>query len=123
MKTFFSSSRILLVVLFLLQACSPSFAASPKPDSDRIVVMISVDGLAGYYLDDPKAEMPTIRALAAAGARATMMKASTPTVTWPNHTTLMTGVNPAKHGVVGNNFYDRATGKKVVLITDPVYDK
>jgi len=85
--------------------------------------MISVDGLAAYYLDDPKAEMPTIRALAAAGARATMMKASTPTVTWPNHTTLVTGVTPARHGVVGNNYFDRATGKKVTLISDPVFDK
>ncbi|HVV02438.1 MAG TPA: ectonucleotide pyrophosphatase/phosphodiesterase [Verrucomicrobiae bacterium] len=85
--------------------------------------MISVDGLAGYYLDDPKAEMPAIRALAAGGARAQSMKPSTPTVTWPNHTTLVTGVNPARHGVVGNNYYDRATGKKVRLIFDPVYDK
>src|SRR3954454_21822205 len=123
MKTFFSSSRILLVVLFLLQACSPSFAASPKPDSDRIVVMISVDGLAAYYLDDPKAEMPTLRALASGGARATMMKASTPTVTWPNHTTLVTGVTPARHGVVGNNYLDRKTRSRVTLISDPVFDK
>ena len=85
--------------------------------------MISVDGLAAYYLDDPKAEMPTIRALAAEGARASMMKASTPTVTWPNHTTLVTGVTPARHGVLGNNYFDRATGRKVTLISDPVYDK
>ena len=96
---------------------------SSAANSGRIVVMISVDGLAAYYLDDPKAEMPTMRALAAAGARATMMKASTPTVTWPNHTTLVTGVSPARHGVVGNNYFDRATGKKVTLIGDPVLDK
>jgi predicted AlkP superfamily pyrophosphatase or phosphodiesterase len=52
-----------------------------------------------------------------------MMKASTPTVTWPNHTTLVTGVTPAKHGVVGNNYFDRETRKKVTLISDPVFDK
>lgn len=92
-------------------------------DSDRIVVMISVDGLAGYYLDDPKAEMPHIRALAKEGARAASMKAVTPTVTWPNHTTLVTGVAPAKHGVVGNNYFDRESGKRVTLISDPVFDK
>ena len=91
--------------------------------SDRIVVMVSVDGLAGYYLDDPKAEMPTIRALAAGGTRSSLMKASTPTVTWPNHTTLVTGVNPARHGVLGNNYFDRETGKRVRLISDPVFDK
>ncbi|EEF60877.1 alkaline phosphatase family protein [Pedosphaera parvula] len=120
--------RLLLVLAILTLAVRPHVAAAapatPAPaQSDRLVVMISLDGLAAYYLDDPKAEMPTLRALAAEGARATSMKASTPTVTWPNHTTLVTGDNPARHGVVGNNYFDRATGKRVVLITDPVYDK
>jgi predicted AlkP superfamily pyrophosphatase or phosphodiesterase len=84
---------------------------------------MSIDGLANFYMDDPSAEMPTIRKLAAAGARAAGMRASDPTVTWPNHTTLVTGVTPAKHGVVGNNYWDRAKGEKVTLIWDPVYDK
>src|ERR1035441_7053991 len=89
-----SITRVLIVLPFSLSALGRGIAhagavAPAGPDSGRIVVMISVDGLAAYYLDDPKAEMPTIRALAAAGARATMMKASTPTVTWPNHPTLV----------------------------------
>lgn len=91
-------------------------------DSSNIVVMVSVDGLAAYYFDDPKAEMPNIHALAA-GARAKAMKAVTPTVTWPNHTTLVTGVMPARHGVVGNNFYDREKRELVTLIFDPVLDE
>jgi len=94
-----------------------------EPASERIVVLISVDGLAHYYLDDPKAEMPTIRQLASEGARASDMKCSMPTVTWPNHTTLVTGVNPAKHGVIGNNYFDREKGQNVTLITDPVFNK
>ena len=84
---------------------------------------MSVDGLANFYMDDPAAEMPTIRKLAAEGAKAASMRASDPTVTWPNHTTLVTGVSPARHGVVGNNYYDRAKGEKVTLIWDPVLDK
>jgi predicted AlkP superfamily pyrophosphatase or phosphodiesterase len=98
-------------------------ATDDSAATNRIVVMISVDGLAAFYFDDPKAEMPAIHELAENGVRSTMMKASTPTVTWPNHTTLVTGVTPAKHGVVGNNYFDRATGKRVALISDPVYDK
>lgn len=97
--------------------------AAPAEDAKPIVVMISLDGLGGYYLDDPKAEMPTLRAIAKEGARASGMRASTPTVTWPNHTTLVTGCEPARHGVVGNNYYDRATDAKVQLIADPVFDK
>ncbi len=111
----------LLVLLSLLTFFSEG--RCEKLGADQIVVLISVDGLAAYYLDDPKAEMPNIRALAAEGARAESMKASTPTVTWPNHTTLVTGVTPAIHGVVGNNYYDRAAGTKQTLIWDPVFDK
>jgi predicted AlkP superfamily pyrophosphatase or phosphodiesterase len=85
--------------------------------------MISLDGLAGYYIDDPKADMTTLKELAAAGARSSGMRVVAPSVTWPNHTTLVTGDWPARHGVVGNNYFDRATGKRVVLIGDPTYDK
>lgn len=115
-----------ILVLFVTLAvswCLPVRAAGKIAPADRIVVMISIDGLAGFYLDDPKAEMPTIRKLGEEGARAKMMRASTPTVTWPNHTTLVTGVNPAKHGVVGNNYFDRVAGTNIALISDPLFDK
>lgn len=119
--------RRIFIVIFVaclwLISIARSHAAPDAGNTNRIVVMISIDGLAAYYLDDPKADMPTLRKLASEGARASMMKASTPTVTWPNHTTLVTGDNPARHGVVGNNYYDRATGQKVTLISDPVFDK
>src|SRR6186997_733930 len=103
--------------------CESAVAATPAADPDRIVVLMSVDGLANFYMDDPAAEMPTIRRLAAEGAKAASMRASDPTVTWPNHTTLVTGVSPARHGVVGNNYLDRAKGEMVTLIWDPVFDK
>ena len=87
------------------------------------MVLISVDGLAGFYFDDPRAQLPTIRRLAQEGARAEGMVCSFPTVTWPNHTTLVTGVNPARHGVIGNNYLDRTTAKPVPFIPDPLFDK
>jgi predicted AlkP superfamily pyrophosphatase or phosphodiesterase len=121
-----SLARVLHLVFFFFLTLSGFVTISGRaevPHTNQIVVMISVDGLAGYYLDDPKAEMPTIRGLATAGARASSMKASVPTVTWPNHTTLVTGVTPAKHGVLGNNYWDRAAHRRVVLISDPELDK
>ena len=116
-----SNGKCLILLLVAAAVFSPRIVrgAMPADDSDRIVVLISLDGLAFFYLDDPTAEMPTIRALAKSGTQAAM-KASAPTVTWPNHTTLVTGVAPARHGVVGNNYYDRATEKAVALISDPV---
>ena len=70
---------LLLATIGCLSFCRTTVAG--VPNADRIVVMISVDGLAHYYLDDPKAEMPTIRLLVAEGARAEKLKCSMPTVT------------------------------------------
>src|SRR5262245_33648658 len=105
--------RIRSAIFTWILACAIAFpigcgsrkevARPARSDTNRIVVMISVDGLANFYLDDPKAEMSVIRELARQGVRATEgMKAVVPTVTWPNHTTLVAGDFPAQHGVVGN---------------------
>jgi predicted AlkP superfamily pyrophosphatase or phosphodiesterase len=91
--------------------------------SHRHVVLISVDGFAYDYFDDPKAHIPTIRKLAAQGVRVKRMECSYPTVTWTNHTTLVTGVHPAKHGVIGNDYFDRTELKKVPFIPDPIFNK
>ena len=56
------------------------------------------------------------------GARADGVVCSFPTVTWPNHTTLVTGVSPAKHGVIGNSYLDRKTAAPVALLPDPLHD-
>jgi predicted AlkP superfamily pyrophosphatase or phosphodiesterase len=118
------TKKVALVVAAMIGALlAENSKAAPAADEGRIVVMISLDGLAGYYIDDPQAEMTTLNELAAAGARSSGMRVVAPSVTWPNHTTLVTGDWPARHGVVGNNYYDRATGKRVVLISDPTYDK
>jgi predicted AlkP superfamily pyrophosphatase or phosphodiesterase len=119
-------SRWLLAVLTATAFAMPS-AAQPgpaaEPHRDRCVILISVDGLANFYLDDRQAEMPTLRRMAREGARTDGLLCSFPTVTWPNHTTLVTGVPPAKHGVIGNNYLDRASGREVPFIPDPLFDK
>jgi predicted AlkP superfamily pyrophosphatase or phosphodiesterase len=114
---------LLAIVIIGCAGAQDTLAAADAPRSQSAVIMISLDGLAGFYLDDPKADMPTLRAMAKQGARAESMKASTPSVTWPNHTTLVTGDNPARHGVLGNNYLDRNTLKSVTLIGDPIYNK
>lgn len=76
-------------------------------DGPRVVV-ISIDGLPGYYLDDPKADLPNLRGLIARGAVAKGgMGVSNPSVTWPNHTTMMTGLHPRTHGVLYNGVIER----------------
>jgi predicted AlkP superfamily pyrophosphatase or phosphodiesterase len=64
-------------------------------------------------LADPDAPVPTLRGLVTRGARARSMRPVFPSVTWPCHTTLVTGVSPARHGVLGNHVFDRARGEVV----------
>ena len=103
----------------LFQSLSPAAAAA----EDHIVVVISIDGLAAFYQDDPNVVMPTLEKLKREGAVAERMTTTLPTSTWPNHATLLTGVGPAKHGVIGNHYWDRAREESVQLIADPIFNK
>jgi predicted AlkP superfamily pyrophosphatase or phosphodiesterase len=87
------------------------------------VVLVSIDGLAASYLTDPRAKLPTLRKLAAEGATAAGMLTSFPSVTWPSHTSLITGVQPAKHGVIGNAVWNRKSNRAVTYIGDPELTK
>ncbi len=112
--------RFLVVPAVVVSVCS----SSAEPRKDRCVILASVDGLANFYLDEPRSDVPAMRGLAAAGARAEGgMVCSFPTVTWPSHTTLATGTTPARHGVVGNNYFDRSTVKTVPMILDRILNK
>ncbi len=86
------------------------------------VILITIDGLAAYYLSDTKAPIPTLRRLAAEGAHAEGMRVSNPAVTWPNHTTLVTGVYPAKHSVLFNGALQRP-GVGLAVRVDGAKDK
>gem|GEM_PF-176629 len=69
---------------------------------EQHVILITIDGFPARMLEDPKTSVPNIRALAADGVQAKAMKVATPSVTWPNHTTLVSGVYPRKHSVLFN---------------------
>jgi predicted AlkP superfamily pyrophosphatase or phosphodiesterase len=87
------------------------------------VVIVSVDGLAASYLDDSKADLPTLRAMRKRGASADGMITTFPSVTWPSHTSLITGTQPKSHGVLANTVYDRRSRQPVVYIGDPQLTK
>jgi predicted AlkP superfamily pyrophosphatase or phosphodiesterase len=107
------SPALILVVLTagLLAAASALPQAQPRPaPSANHVVVISLDGFGGWALDDPYLPVPTLRRLAAAGAVAKGMRPVDPTVTWANHTSMVTGVPPARHGVIYNGLLIREPG-------------
>jgi predicted AlkP superfamily pyrophosphatase or phosphodiesterase len=96
-------SRLLFCVLFLCQLAHQGIAQTASPTSQKpIVIVITVDGFPARALQDPRLPMPTLRSLIAAGAVADAMQPINPTVTWPNHTAIITGVNAAQHFVMAN---------------------
>jgi len=98
----------------LFTAVSVPQLSTPQPqrpaDRSNHVVIISLDGFPGWALDDPRLPVPALRRLAARGAVAKGMRPVNPSVTWPNHTTMVTGVTPAKHGVLFNGVLVREPG-------------
>jgi predicted AlkP superfamily pyrophosphatase or phosphodiesterase len=86
------------------------------------LVLISIDGLAHFYWNDPAARMPVLRGLAERGAAADGMATVFVSTTWPSHVSLVTGVSPRAHGVVSNHILNRASARPEDLTGDPVYD-
>jgi predicted AlkP superfamily pyrophosphatase or phosphodiesterase len=70
------------------------------------VILISADGFRYDYADKYQAQ--NLIALGKSGATAKSMKPSFPSVTFPNHYTIATGLYPSHHGLVYNQFYDPA---------------
>ena len=72
------------------------------PAKDRMVVVVSLDGFPAYALEDPDLPVPTLRMLAQKGSSAARMTVVDPSVTWPSHTAMSTGLPPGQHGVYYN---------------------
>ncbi|HEY4787524.1 MAG TPA: ectonucleotide pyrophosphatase/phosphodiesterase [Bacteroidales bacterium] len=91
-------------LLFL--ALSYQFCFSQAKDDKPYLVVLSMDGFRWDYPDS--FPTPNLHRMANQGIKARSIIPSFPTVTFPNHYTLATGLYPDHHGIVHNNFYDPA---------------
>lgn len=107
----------LLLVLFLATAAGcasqPATTAAARADARPLVILVSIDGFRADYLQH--GHTPTLDALAADGVRAKAMQPAFPTLTFPNHYTLVTGLYPDHHGIVNNRFTNPDTGAAFVF--------
>ena len=99
---------------FLAIAVLSGCATAPRPVAEGpsaqasaakapLTILISIDGFRADYLD--RGDTPTMKALADDGVRAAM-RPSFPSLTFPNHYTLVTGKRPDHNGIVGNTMED-----------------
>ena len=111
--------RCLFLCLSLVCVTQP-LAAADKP---RLIVAISVDQFAQDYLlrfADNFSESGAFRRVEKEGARYSQCHHRHAfTVTAPGHAVQLTGAYPATHGIIGNNWFDRFTGKDVFCCDDP----
>lgn len=106
----FSTSflRMGLALLAIGLISSSSWAADNRAEAARRhVILVSLDGFPAWLWRDPALPVPNLRKLAVEGASAEAMTVSNPSITWINHTTLVTGVTPRKHGVLFNGLLVR----------------
>lgn len=95
-----------------IAACLVAITMSPAqsaeiPAKDRTVILLSIDGFPAWMWRDPYLVAPHLKQLARDGATAEAMSVSNPSITWINHTTMVTGVEPRKHGVLYNGLLVR----------------
>ncbi len=108
-KRFFA----LVCLVSMLAACTaipPRQVAPPRIP----LLLISIDGFRIDYLD--RGLTPTLNALANSGVRAQYMRPSFPSLTFPNHYALITGLRPDRNGIVANTMEDdRIPGQKFAM--------
>jgi predicted AlkP superfamily pyrophosphatase or phosphodiesterase len=94
-----------LALALAVCACEVLLLAAGAPA--RHVVMVSVDGMRPQvYGEASQAKVPTIRRLMQRGSWSRGVTGVMPTVTYPSHTTMITGVLPAVHGIYDNRLAD-----------------
>ncbi len=104
----FSISKRIISLLVILVIINKVFCQTSKH-----IILVTIDGLRPeFYLSNEYAA-PNLKLLMKEGSYAKEVMDVFPAVTYPNHTSIITGVLPAKHGIYCNEPFepDSITGK------------
>ncbi|GJJ68927.1 hypothetical protein EMPS_01273 [Entomortierella parvispora] len=82
----------------------PKILSNGTHSFDPTLIVVSFDGMRAEYLT--RGLTPNINSVGANGIAAEYMQSSFPTLTFPNHYSMVTGLYPSNHGIVANMFYD-----------------
>ena len=100
----------LLMLALLLVACRHGARTQPADTHPPLLILVSIDGFRADYFD--LGITPALAALAGDGVRVKAMRPSFPSLTFPNHYTLVTGLHPDHHGIVNNTMRDPASEQR-----------
>ncbi|MDR1340537.1 MAG: ectonucleotide pyrophosphatase/phosphodiesterase [Prevotellaceae bacterium] len=116
--------RFFAVILFLGMMVS-IYCCSPNGRTEQpYLVVLSMDGFRWDYCDIYNT--PNLNKIRTVGVKAEYVQSSYPTVTFPNHYSMATGLYPDSHGLVNNSFYDSALRDTFALsrreaVSNPAY--
>ncbi|MCA7022820.1 MULTISPECIES: ectonucleotide pyrophosphatase/phosphodiesterase [Stenotrophomonas] len=97
-------TSLALLSASLLAACAstgPAPSVATATTAPPTVLLLSIDGLRADMVD--RGHSPNLARLAREGVRSVGMSPSYPSLTFPNHYTLVTGLRPDHHGIIHNS--------------------
>ncbi|KAJ3021918.1 UNVERIFIED_CONTAM: hypothetical protein HDU68_009403 [Siphonaria sp. JEL0065] len=103
-----------IVCLINLKGILVRLEVEPLDANQPIVILVSLDGLREEYLS--RGLTPNLAALAASGISASFLVSSFPSLTFPNHYSIITGLYPESHGIVANVFFDTTLNDTFVYV-------
>lgn len=102
-----SITKVIAAISLLLMT---HIVLSQNPD--RHVVVVTIDGFRpNFYLED-KWDTPNLKAIKDKGAHAYGVNSVFPSITYPSHTTIVTGVQPSSHGIFYNAMFEKDSATK-----------
>jgi predicted AlkP superfamily pyrophosphatase or phosphodiesterase len=119
MKNMFKAFTSLLFVLIVsncsfAQDTTQRVIDGRKNDKSQLnkpyVILISADGFRADFTELYEASF--LKSISQRGVRAKFMTPSFPSLTFPNHYSIVTGMYPSHHGLVDNTYYDKASGEE-----------
>lgn len=134
MKIFKNTSALGLLFVFFIsnatiaqdttQQITPNRYNSVDAQKKPYVILISIDGLRSDYVNAFNAK--SLQAYGKSGVVAEYMTSAFPSLTFPNHYSIVTGLYPAHHGLVDNTFFDEKTNATYTMsnkkmVADPYW--
>lgn len=103
---FFTRLFVILLLIFFVSSVEAK-KTKIKQTSVRLIIL-SIDGFPGYYFESPEIldQIPHIKEFSQKSSFSSTVDSVDPSVTYPSHTSMITGVNPGVHGIFNNTPLD-----------------